>query len=156
MIMSVDPLWLSTKRGAVMLQEFKEFAMKGNVVDLAIGVIIGGAFGKIVESMVADVIMPIIGAIFGNVDFSNLYTSLGAKVAAGSSYADAKKAGAVLGWGQFLTYVVNFLIIAWVLFMVIKAMNSMKKKEAAAPAAPEAPPAQEVLLGQIRDLLAKR
>jgi large conductance mechanosensitive channel len=137
-----------------MLQEFKDFAMKGNVVDLAIGVIIGGAFGKIVESMVADIIMPIIGAIFGNVDFSNLYTSLGAKVTAGMSYADAKKAGAVLGWGQFMTYVVNFLIVAWVLFLVIKAMNSMKKAEAAAP--PPPPPAQEVLLGQIRDLLSKR
>jgi large conductance mechanosensitive channel len=137
-----------------MLQEFKDFAMKGNVVDLAIGVIIGGAFGKIVESMVADIIMPIIGAITGGIDFSNLYASLGAKVAAGTSYADAKKAGAMLGWGQFLTYVVNFLIIAWVLFMVIKAMNSLKKAEAAAP--PPAPPAQEVLLGQIRDLLAKR
>jgi large conductance mechanosensitive channel len=136
-----------------MLQEFKDFAMKGNVVDLAIGVIIGGAFGKIVESMVADIIMPIIGAITGGVDFSNLYLSLGAKVAAGAGYADAKKAGAMLGYGQFLTYVVNFLIIAWVLFMVVKAMNKMKK---AAPAeAPAAPPAQEVLLTQIRDLLKK-
>lgn len=137
-----------------MLQEFKDFAMKGNVVDLAVGVIIGGAFGKIVESMVADIIMPIIGAITGGVDFSSLYTVMAGKVAAGSAYADAKKAGAILGWGQFLTYVVNFLIVAWVLFLVIKAMNSMKKAEAAA--APPPPPAQEVLLGQIRDLLAKR
>jgi large conductance mechanosensitive channel len=138
-----------------MLQEFKEFALKGNVVDLAVGVIIGGAFGKIVESMVADIIMPIIGAITGGADFSNLYTSLGPKVAAGTGYADAKKAGAMLGWGQFMTYVVNFLIIAAVLFMVIKAMNSLKKKEAAAPAAPAAPPASEVLLGEIRDLLKR-
>jgi large conductance mechanosensitive channel len=138
-----------------MLKEFKDFAMKGNVVDLAVGVIIGGAFGKIVESMVADIIMPIIGAIFGNVDFSNLYLSLGAKVTAGMGYADAKKGGAVLGYGQFMTYVVNFIIIAAVLFLVIKAMNNMKKAEAAAPAAPEAPPAQEVLLTQIRDLLKK-
>jgi large conductance mechanosensitive channel len=138
-----------------MLKEFKDFAMKGNVVDLAVGVIIGGAFGKIVESMVADIIMPIIGAIFGNIDFSNLYASMGAKVAAGTSYADAKKAGAVLGYGQFLTYVVNFAIVAFVLFLVIKAMNSMKKAEAAAPAAPTPPPAQEVLLGEIRDLLKR-
>jgi large conductance mechanosensitive channel len=144
-----------TKKGAAMLKEFKDFAMKGNVVDLAVGVIIGGAFGKIVESMVADIIMPIIGAIFGNVDFSNLYASLGAKVTAGMGYADAKKAGAVLGYGQFLTYVVNFLIVAFVLFLVIKAMNTMKKAEAAAPAAPTPPTASESLLGEIRDLLKK-
>jgi large conductance mechanosensitive channel len=142
------------KGGAAMLKEFKDFAMKGNVVDLAIGVIIGGAFGKIVESMVADIIMPIIGAIFGNIDFSNLYASLGAKVPAGTGYADAKKLGAMFGYGQFLTYVINFLIIAWVLFLVVKAMNKMKKAEAAAP--PPPPPAQEVLLGEIRDLLKKR
>jgi large conductance mechanosensitive channel len=138
-----------------MIQEFKEFAMKGNVVDLAIGVIIGGAFGKIVESMVADIIMPIVG-MFGNVDFSNLYLSLGPKVPAGTGYADAKKLGAVLGWGQFLTFIVNFLIIAWVLFLVVKGMNKMKKAEAAAPAAPAAPPAEEVLLTEIRDLLKKK
>ena len=138
-----------------MLQEFKDFAMKGNVVDLAIGVIIGGAFGKIIDSMVADIIMPIIGAIFGNVDFSNLYASLGAKVAAGTGYADAKKAGAVLGYGQFLTYVVNFIIIAAVLFMVVKAMNKMKKAEAMVPAAPTPPTTSELLLTQIRDSLKK-
>jgi large conductance mechanosensitive channel len=138
-----------------MLKEFKDFAMKGNVVDLAIGVIIGGAFGKIVESMVADIIMPIIGAITGGVDFSNLYASLGPKVAAGTGYADAKKLGAMFGYGQFLTFVVNFVIIAWVLFMVVKAMNKMKKAEVAAPAAPAEIPAQEKLLGEIRDLLKK-
>jgi large conductance mechanosensitive channel len=138
-----------------MLKEFKEFAMKGNVVDLAVGVIIGGAFGKIVESMVGDIIMPVIGAIFGNIDFSNLYASLGAKVAAGTGYADAKKAGAMLGYGQFLTYVINFLIIAWVLFLVIKAMNSLKKAEIAAPAAPTPPTPSEILLTQIRDALKK-
>jgi large conductance mechanosensitive channel len=138
-----------------MLKEFKDFAMKGNVVDLAIGVIIGGAFGKIVDSMVADIIMPIIGAITGGIDFSNLYASLGAKVAAGTGYADAKKAGAMLGYGQFITYVVNFIIIAWVLFLIVKAMNKMKKAEAAAPAAPAEPPAQEKLLGEIRDLLKR-
>lgn len=138
-----------------MLQEFKDFAMKGNVVDLAIGVIIGGAFGKIVESMVADIIMPIIGAVTGGIDFSNLYLSLGAKVAAGVGYADAKKLGAMLGFGQFLTFVVNFLIIAWVLFMVVKAMNKMKKTEATAPASPAPPSDEVVLLTQIRDALKK-
>jgi large conductance mechanosensitive channel len=146
---------LLTKEGAIMLKEFKDFAMKGNVVDLAVGVIIGGAFGKIVESMVGDIIMPVIGAIFGNIDFSNLYASLGPKVAAGTGYADAKKAGAMLGYGQFLTYVVNFLIVAWVLFMVIKAMNSMKKKEELAPAAPTPPTTSEILLTQIRDALKR-
>lgn len=143
-----------------MLKEFKDFAMKGNVVDLAIGVIIGGAFGKIVESMVADIIMPIIGAITGGIDFSNLYASLGAKVPAGTGYNEAKKLGAMFGYGQFITYVVNFLIIAWVLFLVVKAINQTKKAaaaaEAAAPAAPPAPSAEEVLLGEIRDLLKKK
>ncbi|MGL5114290.1 MAG: large conductance mechanosensitive channel protein MscL [Beijerinckiaceae bacterium] len=136
-----------------MLQEFKDFAMKGNVVDLAIGVIIGGAFGKIVESIVADIIMPLIGML-GNFDFSNLYLSLGAKVTPGMSYADAKKAGAVLGYGQFITYVVNFAIIAWVLFLVVKAINNMKK-EAPVVEAPAAPTTSETLLGEIRDLLRK-
>jgi large conductance mechanosensitive channel len=140
-----------------MLKEFKEFALKGNVVDLAVGVIIGGAFGKIVESMVNDIIMPIIGAITGGVDFSNLMIALSAKASAaistGAGYAKVKEAGAVLGYGNFLTFVVNFVIIAFVLFLVIRAMNSMKKAEVAAPA--PVPP-QEALLGEIRDLLAKR
>ncbi|MGL5361709.1 MAG: large conductance mechanosensitive channel protein MscL [Bosea sp. (in: a-proteobacteria)] len=136
-----------------MLQEFKDFAMKGNVVDLAIGVIIGGAFGKIVESMVGDIIMPIVGAIFGGLDFSNYFLGL-AKAVNSPVLADAKKQGAVLAYGSFMTIVVNFIIIAFILFMVVKAMNKMKKAEAAA--APAEPPAQEVLLGQIRDLLAKR
>jgi large conductance mechanosensitive channel len=143
------------QEGASMLKEFKDFAMKGNVVDLAVGVIIGGAFGKIVESMVGDIIMPIIGAVTGGIDFSNLYASMGPKIAAGTGYADAKKAGAMLGYGQFLTYVVNFIIIAWVLFMVIKAMNSMKKEEATVPAAPTPPTTSELLLTQIRDALKK-
>ncbi len=140
-----------------MLKEFREFALKGNVVDLAIGVIIGAAFGKIVDSMVADIIMPIIAGIFGTVDFSNLYASLGPKVAAGTSYVDAKKAGAVLGYGQFLTFVINFLIVAFVLFLVVKAMNELKKRMEAAPASEKPAPArQEVLLEEIRDLLAKK
>src|SRR3954465_5178262 len=106
-----------------MLDEFKKFALRGNVVDLAVGVIIGAAFGAIITSLVADIIMPIIGAVTGGLDFSNYYTALSAKVQAGSSYADAKKQGAVLGWGQFLTIALNFVIIAWVLFMAIKGIN---------------------------------
>ena len=136
-----------------MLQEFKEFAMKGNVVDLAIGVIIGGAFGKIVESVVADIIMPLIGML-GNFDFSNLYIKLsGTPVPPNTSYADAKKLGAVLGYGQFITFVVNFVIIAWVLFLVVKAMNKMKAPASAA--APAGPSDEVVLLTQIRDQLAR-
>ncbi len=141
-----------------MLKEFKEFAMKGNVVDLAIGVIIGAAFGKIVESLVNDIIMPVIGRIFGNVDFSNFFLPLSAAVKS-PALADARKEGAVLAWGNFVTVSVNFLIIAFVLFLIVKAMNTMKRKEAAAPAAPAEPPApprSEVLLEQIRDLLAKK
>lgn len=140
-----------------MLKEFKDFAMKGNVIDLAFGVIIGGAFGKIVDSLVKDVIMPIIG-MFGNADFSNYFIALSRSVTA-TNLADAQKQGAVLAYGSFITAVVNFLIIAWVLFMIVKAMNKMKKEEAAAPAAPAAPPPpprSEVLLEQIRDALAKR
>src|SRR5450432_2174527 len=111
-----------------MLKEFREFAMKGNVVDLAIGVIIGAAFGKIVDSLVTDIIMPIVGAITGGIDFSNLYVALSGKAAeaakTSASYAKVKEAGAVLGFGQFLTIFVNFLIIAFVLFLVVKAINT--------------------------------
>jgi large conductance mechanosensitive channel len=146
----------SGSREGLLLKEFKEFALKGNVVDLAIGVIIGAAFGKIVDSMVGDIIMPIISGIIGTVDFSNLYLVLRGSVPAGAGLADAKKVGTVLGWGNFLTLIINFIIIAWALFMVVKGMNRMKKSEAAAPAAPAEPPAQEKLLGEIRDLLAKR
>lgn len=138
-----------------MLQEFKAFAMKGNVVDLAIGVIIGVAFGKIVDSLVGDVFMPIIGAITGGLDFSNYFISLSKTVTAGS-LAEAKKQGAVLAWGNFLTILINFVIIAWVLFLVVKGMNRLKAKEAAEPAKPETASRQEVLLQDIRDLLARR
>jgi large conductance mechanosensitive channel len=141
-----------------MLREFREFAMKGNVVDLAVAVIIGAAFGKIIDSLVGDVIMPIIGAITGGLDFSNYYLPLSSKVQAGLAYGDAKKMGAVLGWGQFLTYAVNFFIVAFVLFLVIQAMNRMKSR-LAGPAegkAPKAPPADIVLLTEIRDLLRER
>jgi large conductance mechanosensitive channel len=136
-----------------MLDEFKKFAMRGNVVDLAVGVIIGVAFGAIVASMVNDIIMPIIGAVTGGLDFSNYYTALSANVQPGLSYADAKKQGAVLGWGQFLTTALNFVIVAWVLFMAIKGINKLKKEE---PVAPAPGPTPEVkLLTEIRDLLKK-
>ena len=136
-----------------MLQEFKEFAVKGNVMDLAVGVIIGAALGKIVDSVVNDLIMPIVGRVTGGLDFSNYYTALSAKVEPGLSYADAKKQGAVLGWGQFLTIALNFVIIAWVLFIAIKGINKLKPEE---PPAPAASPTPEVkLLTEIRDLLRK-
>ena len=111
-----------------MLEEFKKFALRGNVVDLAIGVIIGAAFGKIVESIVGDIFMPIIGAVTGGLDFSNYFMPLSGKVPAAWLYAEAKKQGAVLGWGNFVTIAINFLIIAWVLFLVVKGINRMKRK----------------------------
>jgi len=139
-----------------MFKAFRDFAMRGNVVDLAIGVIIGAAFGKIVDSLVNDVIMPIIGAITGGLDFSNYFLPL-SKAVTSPALADARKQGAVLAWGNFLTVTVNFLIIAFVLFLIVRGINSLKTRmiheEAAAPAAP---PRQEVLLQEIRDLLARR
>lgn len=139
-----------------MLEEFKKFALRGNVVDLAIGVVIGAAFGAIVASLVADIIMPIIGAVTGGLDFSNYYAPLSSKVQAGLSYADAKKQGAVLGYGQFITVAFNFAIIAFVLFVVIKAMNNLKRKEDAKMDVPKAPeiPADVKLLAEIRDHMA--
>jgi large conductance mechanosensitive channel len=137
-----------------MLKEFREFAMKGNVVDLAIGVIIGAAFGAIVNSLVADLIMPVISAITGGLDFSNYFIPLANKVSA-SNLADAKKQGAVLAWGNFITLTLNFLIIAIVLFAVVRAMNQLKRHEAAAPSAPPKPTREEELLTEIRDLLKK-
>jgi large conductance mechanosensitive channel len=141
-----------------MLEEFKKFAMRGSVVDLAVGVIIGAAFGAIVTSLVQDVIMPIIGAATGGLDFSNYYLPLSSAVTDGASYADAKKQGAVLGYGQFITVSLNFLIVAWVLFLVIRAMNRMKRQEDAKVDVPKAPeiPADVKLLSEIRDLLAER
>jgi large conductance mechanosensitive channel len=135
-----------------MLKEFREFAMKGNVVDLAVGVIIGVAFGGIVTSLVGDIIMPVIGAITGGLDFSNYFTGLSKAVTA-SNLVDAKKQGAVLSWGNFLTLTLNFIIIAFVLFVVIRLMNSLKRKDEAA--APPKPSRQEELLTEIRDLLKK-
>ncbi len=140
-----------------MLQDFKNFALKGNVIDLAVGVIIGAAFSKIVDSLVADIIMPIIGAITGGIDFSNYFVRLSSKVPADvMSYVEAKKAGAVLGYGQFITYAVNFLIVAFVLFLVIKQFERLKKEAPAAPEAPPAPSRSEVLLEEIRDSLVKK
>ena len=137
-----------------MLKEFREFAMKGNVVDLAVAVIIGAAFGAIVNSMVADIIMPIIGAVTGGLDFSNYFTGLSSQVTAGN-LADAKKQGAVLAWGNVLTLTLNFIIIAWVLFIVVRLMNSLKKKQPATPEAPAEPSDEVKLLTEIRDLLKK-
>ncbi len=138
-----------------MMQEFKEFAVKGNVIDLAVGVIIGGAFGKIVDSAVNDLIMPIVGAIFGNIDFSSMFVVLG-KVPAGTAMAlaDLKKAGVpVFAYGNFITIAVNFAILAFIIFMMVKQVNKMKKAEPAP--APAATPEDVVLLREIRDSLKK-
>ena len=133
------------------IKEFKEFAMKGNVMDMAVGVIIGGAFGKIVSSLVDDVLMPLIGKVTGGVSFTDLFINLGEGEY--ETLSAAKEAGAaVLAYGQFIQNIIDFLIIAFCIFLMIKAMNKMKKEE---PAAPEAPagPTQEELLTEIRDLL---
>jgi large conductance mechanosensitive channel len=132
-----------------MLEEFKKFALRGNVVDLAVGFIIGAAFGAIVQSLVADVMMPIIGAVTGGLDFSNYFIPLSSKVTA-DTLAEARKQGAVLAWGNFLTLVINFIIVAFVLFVVIRLMNRVVRSEAAKPPAPSK---QEELLTEIRDLL---
>ncbi len=137
-----------------MLKAFRDFAMRGNVVDLAIGVIIGAAFGKIIDSLVNDLIMPTLGAITGGLDFSNYFTPL-AKAVSAPTLAEARKQGAVLAWGNFLTVSVNFLIIAFVLFLLVRGINRVKQsvlhEEQVAPVKPR----QEVLLEEIRDLLAR-
>jgi large conductance mechanosensitive channel len=138
-----------------MWKEFRDFAMKGNVVDLAIGVIIGAAFGKIVESLVGDMFMPVLGAVTGGLDFSNYFVALSSKVTAGA-LADARKQGAVLAYGNFITIAINFMIIASALFAVVKGINYLKRTEAAQPAAPTPPSKQEALLAEIRDLLKQR
>jgi large conductance mechanosensitive channel len=124
-----------------MLQEFKTFAMKGNVVDLAVGVIIGAAFGKIVASLVEDVIMPLLGTVVGGIDFSGLAITVGS---------------ATLKYGKFIQTCLDFLIIAWAIFLAVQLINRLRREEPAAPAAPAAPPKQEVLLEEIRDLLRRR
>ncbi len=143
-----------------MMQEFKEFAMKGNVVDLAVGVIIGGAFGKIVDSLVQDIIMPPVGKLFGGLDFANYYLPLNGQ-APHLALAEAKKLGAVWAYGNFVTILLNFLILAFVIFQMVRIMNkartlSLGQQQAAAAAAPPAPdPEDIVLLREIRDSLKK-
>ena len=142
-----------------MFKEFKAFAMRGNVVDMAVGIIIGAAFGAIVGSFVGDVLMPVIGLFLGGADFSNTFLLLKEGTTPGpyASLAAAKEAGAVtMAYGVLINAIVNFLIVAAALFMVIKGMNAAKKEEAAAPPAPPAPSKEQLLLTEIRDLLAKR
>ncbi len=136
-----------------MIQEFKAFAMRGNVVDLAVGVVIGGAFGAIVTSLVGDLIMPVIGVLTGGVDFSKQALVLRDAIAASADGSIAAKPAVLFGYGKFIQTVINFIIVAWAIFMLVKGMNSLKKKEEAAPAAPNP---QEVLLTEIRDLLKKQ
>lgn len=136
-----------------MLKEFKEFALKGNMVDLAIGVIIGGAFGSLVNSIVNDLLMPVIGFITGGIDFSNKFIQFSGDHK--STLTAAREAGATLAYGHFITLLINFLIIAWVLFFVVKALNSLKRKQETTPN-PKIIPRDEQLLTEIRDLLAKK
>ena len=139
------------------VSEFKEFAVKGNAMDLAVGVIIGAAFGKIVDSIVNDLIMPIVGAIFGGFDFSNLFLALKpVPEGVAMTLAEVKKAGVpVFAYGSFLTILLNFIILAFIVFMLVKQINRLKKAPPAAPAAPAAPPEDIVLLREIRDSLKK-
>lgn len=140
-----------------MMQEFREFAVKGNVIDLAVGVIIGGAFGKIVGSLVDDVIMPVVGSIVGSLDFSNLYLPLG-KIPEGTAptLAAMKAAGVpTLAYGSFISVAINFLILAFIIFIMVKQINRLKRTEVSAPAAPAAPSEDVLLLREIRDSLKK-
>jgi large conductance mechanosensitive channel len=137
-----------------MLKQFRDFAMRGNVIDLAVAVVIGAAFNAIVTSLVNDIIMPILGAVTGGLDFSNYFIAMSSKVTA-DNLADARKQGAVLAYGNFLTLVINFIIVAFVLFLVIRGISRFAAKPAA-PVAPPPPPRSELLLQEIRDLLAKR
>ena len=143
---------------AKFITEFKEFATRGNVVDMAVGVIIGGAFGKIVTSIVDDLLMPLIGQVLGNANFTDLYCVLGGNpVPEGTSLAAAREAGAtVFAYGNFIQNVINFLIIAFCIFMMVKGMNKLNKKKEEAPAPDPEPSAEEKLLTEIRDLLAKK
>ena len=131
--------------------EFREFAVKGNVMDLAVGVIIGGAFGKIVDSVVGDLIMPLVGKIFGGMDFNNYFIPLSGQTA--TTLVEAKKVGAVFAYGSFITIAINFIILAFIIFLMVKQMNRMKRESPAAP--PAATPEDVVLLREIRDSLKK-
>ena len=133
------------------VSEFKEFAMKGNVIDLAVGVIIGGAFGKIVDSIVGDLIMPLVGRLLGGLDFSNYFIALSGQTA--TNLADAKKAGAVFAYGSFITVAINFIILAFIIFMMVKQINRLKNQ--APPPAPAAPSEEVTLLRDIRDSLKR-
>jgi large conductance mechanosensitive channel len=135
-----------------MLKEFKEFALKGNLIDLAVAFVMGAAFSKFSTSFIDDLIMPFVAKVSSGVDFSNSYLSLSEKVPSGLALAEAKKLGPVVAWGNFVSIGINFIIVAFFMFLVVKAINKLKKAEAAAPVAP---PAQEVLLTEIRDLLKK-
>jgi large conductance mechanosensitive channel len=136
-----------------MLKEFREFAMRGNVIDLAVGVIIGAAFGRIVDSVVNDLIMPLVGKAIGNVDFSNLYVPLSDKITPGLALVDAKKLGPVFAWGNFITILINFIILAFIIFLLVKGMNTLMKRKEVAPDVPPAPTKEEILLTEIRDAL---
>lgn len=144
------------------IKEFKEFAIKGNAFDLAVGVIIGGAFGKIVTSVIDDLIMPIVAALVGKPDFSSIYFAMGKgaeNIPAGSTLAKAKELApdaAIFAYGNFITVAINFILLALVVFMLVKTINKLRKKEAEVPAAPAAPTATEQLLAEIRDELKKK
>lgn len=138
-----------------MMQEFKAFAIKGNVVDLAVAVIIGGAFGKIVDSLVQDIVMPVAGKIFGGLDFSNYYLALNNQDMH-LTLVEAKKAGAVFAYGSFLTIVINFLILAFIIFQMVRALNKAKRTESTPTPVPAPPPEELVLLREIRDALVKK
>lgn len=138
-----------------MFKEFKEFALKGNLIDLAVAFVMGAAFSKFSTSFIDDLIMPFIAKVSSGVDFSNSYISLSDKVPAGLTLIEAKKLGPVIAWGNFISISINFIIVAFVMFLVVKAINKLKRAEAAAPSAPPAPSAEEVLLTEIRDLLKK-
>jgi len=136
------------------IKEFKEFAVKGNVIDLAVGVIIGGAFGKIVTSLIDDLIMPLVARLIGQPDFSNLYVALVDGVPSGTSLEEARKIGPIFAYGNFITVAINFLIMAWIIFLMVKAVNKLKAKQEEAPA--PGPSSTDTLLMEIRDQLAKK
>lgn len=138
-----------------MFHEFREFIARGNVMDLAVGVIIGGAFTLIVRSLTDDVLMPIAGAIFGGLDFSDYFIPLASGITA-STLEAAREQGAVLAYGNFVTVVINFLILGWIVFLMVRGVNSLRRKEAETPAAPDAPPQDIQLLTEIRDLMARK
>ncbi|WP_276088671.1 large conductance mechanosensitive channel protein MscL [Pedobacter sp. JY14-1] len=140
------------------IKEFKEFAIKGSVMDLAVGVIIGGAFGKIIDSVVKDLIMPLISAVIGSVDFSNLYVVLKGTVQPGLALEDARKVpdSIIFAYGNFITVAINFFLLALAVFLLVKGINSLKRKQEAQPVAPPAPSKEEILLAEIRDVLKSR